>query len=976
MAVISQKIPNLIGGVSQQPDSLKLPGQLRECTNFLPDTTRGLVKRPGTKGIGQLTNSSALGAWFPMFLSDEDRFVVQVGRSGVVRIWDADTGVVQPVNTISAGALAYGTHTDQSQLDLLQINNFIFLLNRSKVVARGAAKSATITPSGYVLINTVNYDSTYNVTIDTTTFTHTTLNHGTLSLTGVRDELVTLINANPAYVAAAVGNAIKIRKADNTDFILTASGGDTGLAMEAYKGTIPSIVQLPRQYFNGDKIKIEVPGSGAPGYWLEFQTSNGGTSGSGTWVETIAPDTFLGINPATAPHVIIQEANGTFTYRQFGAAEAAATVQSASLTGTASGVTVTNAGVGSYAVGQTFGVTGGAGINLRLRVTRTRTDTTTTTSTLPSTTRVVWNVFADRSEYRWFVGGLEVAKTSTNAPVVLGNTTYSIGGALVAIPTPTAPILQAFEAPLTAVTVQTGIIDQVEPSRTGRGYAATNVVSNIDGATFTINTVATLTEEVIPFAKQSWVDRKVGDEESNEDPSFVGAAISGMSFFQNRLILMSGESVVCSKAGDFFNLFSDSVANFVDSDPIDLSCGSRTPVQLRFGISTNQGLFLFSDSAQYILNTSTDAFSAASAELNQISSYPESFRVGPVDTGSTFIFLEENDRSSMVFEMAPGDARQSRTDAVEITRLVPTYVPADIQELKFSQSANLLIMRSSRTPDEIYLFRFSNRGADRVMSSWFKWKMPANVQGMFFLHETLYVILRDPIAASGLAPSIMVRLNLISDSPSGGLVFEDKVFDVRLDSFDYNPTKTYNAITGTTRVNFKVGFFLTGAQPMVVSIAPENPGATFEPPIQQDISGYFVEIPGNLATTRLALGLKYAATALLPNFYFKKGEDSNSDTINIPTLNRIQIDTFESGPFKVKVESIGRAVFELEIPQIKANITNANTLPMLRTGKNTFPVMARGDLTDVTFIADSPFPTSMNSLVWEGTYNTKGVRVL
>jgi hypothetical protein len=972
MAVISQKIPNLIGGVSQQPDSLKLPGQLRECTNFLPDTTLGLVKRPGTKGIGQLANSTADGTWFPMFLSDEDRFVVQVAKNGTVRIWDADTGVAQPVNTISAGALAYGVHTDQSQLDLLQINNFIFLLNRSKVTARGAAKSAVINPSGYVLINSVGYESTYNVTVDSTTFTHTTASSGTLSLTDVRDALTAAIDADAAYVAVAVGNAIKVSRADNADFKLTADGGGSGQALEAYKGIIPSIVQLPRQYFNGDKIKIEVPGSGAPGYWLEFQTADGGASGSGVWVETIAPDTFLNFAPATAPHVIIQEANGTFTYRQFGATEAAATAQSASVTGTASGVTVTNPGVGSYAVGQTFGVTGGTGINLRLRVTRTRTDTTTTTSTLPSNTRVVWNVFADKSEYSWFVSSTEIARTSTSAPVVLGNTTYSVGGAFVAIPGPTPPILQSFEAPLTAVTVQSGIIDQVEPSRVGRAYTATNVVTNLDGATFTVNTVATITQEVIPFAKQSWVDRKVGDVESNADPSFVGSTVSGMSFYQNRLILMSGESIVCSKAGDFFNFFADSVATFVDSDPIDISCGSRTPVQLRFGISTNQGLFLFSDSAQYVLNTSTDAFSASSAELNQISSYPESFRVGPVDTGSTFIFLEENDRSSMVFEMAPGDARQSRTDAVDLTRLIPTYIPADIQEFKSSQSSNLLAMRSSRSPKDVSLFRFSNRGTDRVMSSWFKWTMPANVQGMFFLHETMYIVLRDPSASS----SIMVRLNLISDSPSGGLVFEDKVFDVRLDAFDYNPTRTYSSGTDTTRVDFKPGLFLAGAQPVVVTISPENPGTTLEPVIQQDMAGYFVELPGDLSTTRLALGLKYESSALLPNFYYRRGEGSQSDTTNIPTLNRIQIDTFESGPFKVKVESIGRASFELEIPQRKAGITNANTLPMLRTGKNTFPVMARGDLTDITFIADSPFPTSMNSLVWEGTYNTKGVRVL
>ncbi len=33
MTTISQRIPNLLLGVSQQPDKLKFPGQVKEATN-------------------------------------------------------------------------------------------------------------------------------------------------------------------------------------------------------------------------------------------------------------------------------------------------------------------------------------------------------------------------------------------------------------------------------------------------------------------------------------------------------------------------------------------------------------------------------------------------------------------------------------------------------------------------------------------------------------------------------------------------------------------------------------------------------------------------------------------------------------------------------------------------------------------------------------------------------------------------------
>ena len=56
MAAISQVIPNLLGGVSQQPDPLKLPGQVREAENVLLDPTFGCRKRPPTQFISKLAD--------------------------------------------------------------------------------------------------------------------------------------------------------------------------------------------------------------------------------------------------------------------------------------------------------------------------------------------------------------------------------------------------------------------------------------------------------------------------------------------------------------------------------------------------------------------------------------------------------------------------------------------------------------------------------------------------------------------------------------------------------------------------------------------------------------------------------------------------------------------------------------------------------------------------------------------------------
>ena len=54
MAGITQTIPSYSGGISEQPDALKIPGQVTTAQNVYPDFTYGLTKRPGSQFIKKL----------------------------------------------------------------------------------------------------------------------------------------------------------------------------------------------------------------------------------------------------------------------------------------------------------------------------------------------------------------------------------------------------------------------------------------------------------------------------------------------------------------------------------------------------------------------------------------------------------------------------------------------------------------------------------------------------------------------------------------------------------------------------------------------------------------------------------------------------------------------------------------------------------------------------------------------------------
>ena len=79
MAAINQRVPNFLGGVSQQPDFIKFPGQLRTCHNAYPDVTFGLQKRPPGEFVGKLTNARTEGEseWYEILRDNDEKFLVQ-----------------------------------------------------------------------------------------------------------------------------------------------------------------------------------------------------------------------------------------------------------------------------------------------------------------------------------------------------------------------------------------------------------------------------------------------------------------------------------------------------------------------------------------------------------------------------------------------------------------------------------------------------------------------------------------------------------------------------------------------------------------------------------------------------------------------------------------------------------------------------------------------------------------------------------
>jgi hypothetical protein len=986
MAAISQKIFSLIGGVSQQPDTIKTGSQLRVCDNYYPDTATGLTKRPGLRGISKLANAVADGTWFPIFRDDQEKYIIQFSKAGALKIWSANSGLQQTVNAVAAESIAYATHESADELQTLQINDYIFVLNRTKTVAAGTGTIGAQTPYAFVSINTVAYNSTYNIKLDATNFAYvtpvtTSSSTPQLNVADIVDNLVSSINANISYVAQGIGNIIYVRRANNGDFAIESKGGSTGTSIDSYKGSVTSVAQLPKQFINN--LKIKVSGSaetGSDDYWVIFKTSDNTSSGTGTWEETIGPGVVFDFNEETMPHVIIREANGTFTYRQLDEASAAGSTGSTSVAGIVTAVVITGATSGGHVVGEQFAVTGGTGSNLRLRVDKVKTVTVAnsyaansssyvrqvTTTTLGAlTTGGRYRFPTTTTTYYWYFAGTQIGQGSADR-LVVGDTTYVRNGDF-------QNISNELRAGITSTQITNGVIDAISTVQAGQGYTATNIVQNAAGDTFTITAVNTAPLEGDASRLNFWKYREVGDSETNPMPSFVGYPIDTISFYKNRIVFASRQNVICSQAGDYFNFFASTVITIVDSDPIDLSASTLKPIRLKHAIAAPQGLLLFGDNAQLLLSTTTEAFSPKTAEVNLLSTLSQTDRIAPLDIGSSYMFLEEGEKASSVYEMAITDAN-IKPQSIELTRLIPTYIPAAVLDMQVSQSAGTMAILSKQELSSLYLYRWFNLTGEQRIAGWFRWMLPGTIEFFTFDHDILFVVTKHG------SNYVLSKMSLLTDTPSESLLFEGQYLDVRLDLFDYNPTLTYDSVTDLTHVCFKDGFEDLNEQSVLIFLNPDVAGYFEEQTLQYDATKptgekYFLTVEGNQTTSKFAVGYKYEAMAQLPAFYVVKDEARGvKDTVNIPRISRIKVNSYNSGPYRAVVRSDGRDDFVLQLPQINANNYQANNIPIIRNAQSTVPVLAKGDQFEFELIADSPFQTAFTSLNWEGTYDNKGIR--
>ena len=240
------------------------------------------------------------------------------------------------------------------------------------------------------------------------------------------------------------------------------------------------------------------------------------------------------------------------------------------------------------------------------------------------------------------------------------------------------------------------------------------------------------------FGPIDYVDRLVGDDDSNPVPTFVDSPINASFYYNNRLGFLSGANVIMSQARDVYNFFAVSQLTNSDADPIDVNANSTRPTELFEVVTQPQGILLFGTRQQFWLSSlETGVLTPTTSSIKTISSFEADKKIPPLDIGTTIGFVSKSPDYSKLMLMQ-GEGSDVDPNVVEISKVVTGWLPNTINRMAVSPQ-NSFVVLTGKDDDYLYIYRFYNDGQEDRMQAWTKWQMPGKVQALQVLNDMMAI---------------------------------------------------------------------------------------------------------------------------------------------------------------------------------------------------------------------------------------------
>ena len=1026
MPSITQTIPQYSLGMSEQPDQLKFPGQVQEVTNAIPDITKGLFKRPGAKRIGTtpLANVQSGGSWFHYFRDEtEGSYIGQIAADGQIRVWRCSDGQAMTTVYGTGGQTAltnYLATSTPENIQTLTINDTTFLTNRDTTNANTLIKNTqdgTYSQSGTTVTvtcnqhnlavgNSVYMNYTSGSAVDGDFLVQTVANSNTFTLTAaasattsgnvtikpltdsyVDDHFAYIellrtengrqyaININNGYTVTTVKRATKIKITDHNFDESDGTGTCPGIGTEVYAATAASsysntsnIVHVKNSSgttitTGKDNLTFRITALGQQGISPNYNTSNASDVSPGGQAYRCSYNiecTLLhggeGWDVGDVVRVHPEHADEAYNVTSTGGSQAYVEITVTEIESTEINATVSSNGDGM----------------IRPSPTPFDADTAVTADTilggiidqLPSGVngKVIGPGIYFSSSTSFSIEICEedlmrCIQKSTND--VQNLPSQCKHGYIVKIANARIAEEDDYYLRFIGENGKDGTGSWTECAKPGIAKTLINMPLVIQRTSSTQFTVRQFT----------YSDRTVGDDRTNPMPSFVGGRINKVLFFRNRLAILSGENVITSRPGTFGvpNFFSKSALTVGAADPIDISASSIFPSELFDGIELNTGLVVFSTNQQFLLASDDTVLNPDTAKLRSVATYNYNETIPPISLGTTLAYLDNSGKYSRFNEMA-NTQREGEPSVVEVSKVVPTLLPKDIDLLTNSRDNSMVLMGKTGS-DMVYGYRYFQVSDERKQAAWFTWKLNNPLLYHFMINDEYYFLDTD---------NFLQCIKIVQASSDPTITQDDTEFLLHLDNYTTISGGSFNASTNLTTFS-GVSWLPSVTTPnydLVLIDTDTNAariGRYAKPTLTSTTS---FTVPGDWSGVTLTIGYIYQYKVKLPTFYItrQEGNVNRSDVNASLVLHRIKFHFGKIGLYETTIERTGKPDYTEVYESTELDEYDVADAPYLDEYVKTVPVYEKNTNLDITLKSSHPAPATLRSVSWEGNYTPKYYR--
>ena len=934
MAGITQTIPNYTGGISEQPDQLKVPGQVKDTVNAIPDIVHGLYKRPGSKRIGSapLTNVQSGGSWFHYYRDEtEGSYIGQVAADGKVRVWSCNDGTEKNVwyhtdnsayngsNSDHTSITTYLSASNTEDVQALTINDTTFLNNRdTTVTTTGTTGDRPHKNFAYIELMRTENGRQYGLNIYDSDST-TNLSRATRIKIGSD----TLAEGDGTGTCPGIGTQV---------FSVTLGNGSGDSSANA-KNLIFRINTLGQQGRKSDTETSPTGSSYRCSYNREVTLLHGGEG----W------DT-----GDTTGNVSLDQASTTYQYN----------------------ISVTDH--------ETTAVKANVAL-VRPAPTPFDADTAVTVDT------ILGGITAELS-------GKTVNGNALNYEII-GNGIYLYTAAdaddfnVEIVDQDLMRVMQTEINDVTKLPVQCkhGAIVKIantrmsdeddyyvqfngENGKSGPGQwtevAKPGITKSLNASTMP-HILQRQADGDFLVKKYDWADREVGDDVTNPIPSFVGEKINRVLFFRNRLVLLAGENVITSRPGSIAtpNFWSDSALTVSAVDPIDISCASTYPSDLFDAIEINTGLLCFSTNAQFLLSSDDTIMNPDTAKLRAVSWFNYNKVIPPISLGMTTGYIDNSNKYSRFMEMA-NIVREGEPAVVNTSKVVPTLLPKDIDLFTNSRENNVVFFGKTNS-DTVIGFRYLNQADKRLQAAWFKWKFNNPLKYHFCIEDSYYLLDTD---------NFLQKVNLIQADADPSIDQDDTNYLIHLDNYTTVSSGSFSSATNKTTFTNQSDWIDQVTSPNGTLVVVDTDSNTAREGRYAEctvINSDDFTVPGDWSSATLNIGYLYDYQVDFPRFYLQKSDaDSVSSDVNSKlTVHRMKLNFGRIGLYETTLTRVGKAAYTEIYESTDLDEYDASDAPYLDEKIKDIPIYERNLNVDVTLKSSHPAPATLRSMSWEGDWS-------